>query len=62
MYDGFSQGVLSKGTVPVAVGGGGEGAVIVRVLLIVKRVVLERVAPPQHGLGVPQRFIPSPRL
>lgn len=62
MYDGFSQGVLSKGTVPVAVGGGGEGAVIVRILLVIKWVVLERVTPPQHGLGVPRRFSPTPRL
>lgn len=53
MYDSFSQGVLSEGTVPVAVGGGGERAVIVRILLVIKRVVMERVTPPQHGLSVP---------
>lgn len=53
MYDGFSQGVLSEGTVPVAVRGGGERAVIVHILLVIKRVVTERVTPPQHGLSVP---------
>lgn len=53
MYDSFSQGVLSEGTVPVAVGWGRERAVIVCILLVIKRVVLERVTPPQHGLSVP---------